>query len=773
MLLVFVLLSSAGGILTAGFAMPAVGAAAAFTNASANFFDELPDDFEVLEPSQISNIKASDGTQIAQFYAENRIVVPLSEIAPTVQNAIVAVEDQRFYQHKGVDPTGIVRAVASNANGGSQGASTLTQQYVRNVLVEAAVQNDDPSAQSAATARSAGRKIREMKYALTLEQKYPDAKERILEGYLNIAAFGPSTYGVEASSRHYFSHSAKELTIPEAALLAGLTNAPGAYDPIAFPDKAKDRMNWVLDKMLEEEFINQDEWQAGHDTQIEDILNVTETVGGCGTAGSAAYFCEYVKAEIENSELFGATREERNKRLLRGGLTITTTLDMSKQAAADAAVQEYVPTGDPSNVKAALSSVEPGTGRIVAMSQNTNYGLATEEDSSTTQISFSADASHGGLENTDGTSGFQPGSTFKAFVLAEWYQEGHSGYETMNTSPATFGPSSWRISCDPSKADTWTVGNANASEGGTHNVIQNTAMSINVGFARMTQQMDICDITRMAANLGVTTNSGQALTPTPSIALGSQEVTPLQMASAYATFAAHGVYCRPIAIDSITDADGKPTEVPSAGCTQAMDGTAADKTAQTLTHVLSDKTGTGKDVPLNGRQAAGKTGTTESMDNAWFTGFTPQLSTAVWLGHSEGYSSMDHQYVGGRYYQTMYGSDAPAPLWKMYMDAALAGQPAVGFNQVGLNVAPAGASSSDGSSSDGQSAGGAQNSSASGAPQSSAYDVVNASAQASELPRGQVSQGTGAPSQQGDGQDARGPAASNDWGPQNMSKNGS
>ena len=558
-----------------------------------------------------------------------------------------------------------------------------------------------------------------------------------------------------------------------SALLAGLTNAPGAYDPIAYPDKAKDRMNWVLDKMLEEQFITQEEWQAGQDTKIEDMLHVTETVGGCGTAGSAAYFCEYVKSEIENSELFGATRDERSKRLLRGGLTITTTLDMSKQAAADAAVQEYVPTGDPSNVKAALSSVEPGTGRIVAMSQNTNYGLATEEDSSTTQISFSADASHGGLENTDGTSGFQPGSTFKAFVLAEWYQEGHSGYETMNTSPATFGPSSWRISCDPSKADTWTVGNANASEGGTHNVIQNTAMSINVGFARMTQQMDICDITRMAANLGVTTNSGQALTPTPSIALGSQEVTPLQMASAYATFAAHGVYCRPIAIDSITDADGKPTEVPSAGCTQAMDGTAADKTAQTLTHVLSDKTGTGKDVPLNGRQAAGKTGTTESMDNAWFTGFTPQLSTAVWLGHSEGYSSMDHQYVGGRYYQTMYGSDAPAPLWKMYMDAALAGQPAVGFNQVGLNVAPAGASSSDGSSSDGQSAGGAQNSSASGAPQSSAYDVVNASAQASEPPRGQVSQGTGAPSQQGDGQDARGPAASNDWGPQNMSKNGS
>ncbi|PZU32023.1 MAG: penicillin-binding protein [Actinomyces sp.] len=693
MLLVFVLLSTAGGILTAGFAMPAVGAAAAFTNASANFFDELPSDFDLLEPSQISVIKASDGTQIAQFYAENRIVVPLAEISTNVQNAIIAVEDQRFYQHKGVDPTGIARAMVSNANGGSQGASTLTQQYVRNVLVEAAIQNDDPSAQSAATARSAGRKIREIKYALTLEQKYPDAKQRILEGYLNIAAFGPSTYGVEASARHYFSHSAKELSIPEAALLAGLTNAPGAYDPIAYPDKAKDRMNWVLDKMLEEQFIDQDQWQAGRDTKIEDMLHVTETVGGCGTAGSAAYFCEYVKSEIENSELFGATPKERSQRLLRGGLTITTTLDMNKQAAADAAVQEYVPTGDPSEVKAALSSVEPGTGRIVALSQNTNYGVDTEGDFSTTQISYNADGSHGGLENYDGTSGFQPGSTFKAFVLAEWYQEGHSGNDAFNTSPTTFGASDWTISCDPSKADKWSVGNANASEGGTHTVVQSTAMSINVGFARMTQQMDICNITDRAAKLGVTTNSGDPLVPTPSIALGSQEVTPLQMAGAYAAFAAHGLYCRPIAIDAIEDADGNPLEVPSANCTQAMDSNAADKTAMTLTHVL-DKNGTGKDAVLSGRQAAGKTGTTESMDNAWFTGFTPQLATSVWLGHSDGYYGMDHQYIGGRYYATMYGSDAPVPLWKMYMEKALEGQPAQGFNPVPLGVAPSAAPSS-------------------------------------------------------------------------------
>lgn len=680
MLLVFLLLSGAGGALSAGFALPFVGATAALTNATSRYFDELPDDFKILEPSQISVIKAADGTQIAQFYAENRIVVPLDEISTTMQNAIVSVEDQRFYQHKGVDPTGIVRALASNASGGSQGASTLTQQYVRNVLVEAAIQKDDAAAQTAATARSAGRKIREIKYALTLEQRY--SKQQILEGYLNIAAFGPSTYGVEASSRHYFSHPAKDLTIAESALLAGLTNAPGAYDPIAYPDKAKDRMNWVLDKMLEEQFITQDEWQTARDTQIEDILNTSETVGGCGSAGDAAYFCEYVVSEIENSDIYGDTEAARRQLLLRGGLEITTTLDLGKQRAAREAVQNYVPTGDPSEVKAALVAVEPGTGRILSMGQNTDYG-ENPNDFSLTQISYSADASHGGLENSDGTSGFQPGSTFKAFVLAEWYQEGRSGYTSMDTSPTSFPASAWNISCDTSKADAWSVGNANASEGGAHTVIQSTAMSINVGYAKMTAQMDICNITDLAGRLGVTTNSGQTLSPTPSIALGSQEVTPIQMASAYAAFAAHGLYCRPIAIDSILDVEGNPMEVPSANCTQAMDSNAADQTSLTLTKVLA-KDGTGKDAVLNGREAAGKTGTTENMDNAWFVGFTPQLSTAVWLGHSNGYYPMNNQFIGGRFYATMYGSDAPAPLWKQYMDSALADQPVIGFNQVNL-----------------------------------------------------------------------------------------
>lgn len=686
MLVVFLALSGVGGVLSAGFATPFVGVTAALTKASAELFEELPSDFNVQQPSQISTLYASDGQEITQFYAENRIVVPLSQISVNMQNAIVAVEDQRFYQHQGVDPTGMVRALVSNNAGGSrQGASTLTQQYVRNTLIETGLRNDDHKIIRDATESTVARKLREMKFALSLEQKY--SKQQILEGYLNIAAFGPSTYGVEASARHYFSHSAAELSIAEAALMAGITNAPAAYDPITYPEEAKDRMDWVLEKMYEEEFITTEEYEEAKNTQIADLLSVTETVGGCAAAGSAAYFCEYVVSEIENSELYGATEAERRQRLMRGGLEITTTIDLALQGAADGAVQEYVPTGDPSNVKAALVSIEPGTGRIVAMSQNTNYGNAYEGDPTATQISFSADASHGGMVNSDGTSGFQPGSTFKAFVLAQWYAEGRSGYTTMNTDPATFPASTWRISCDPSKADTWRVGNANSAEGGTHNVIQNTAMSINVGFAHMTAAMDICSITSLAASLGVTNNDGEALTPSPSIALGSQEVTPVQMANAYATFAAHGVYCRPIAIDRIVDGEGNDMPVPSADCTQAMDATAADQTALTLTNVMTSQ-GTGRSAILNGRPSAGKTGTTERMDNAWFVGFTPELSAAVWLGHSDGYYPMDNQVVGGRYYYTMYGSDAPAPLWKTYMDAALAGQPASSFPQVSLGAQP-------------------------------------------------------------------------------------
>ncbi|MBO3723550.1 penicillin-binding protein [Actinomyces bowdenii] len=679
MLLVFLLLSTAGGILSAGFAAPFVGVTTALTNASTQLFEELPSDFNIQEPSEVSVIKAADGTDIAEFYAENRIVVPLDQISINMQNAIVAVEDQRFYQHKGVDPTGMVRALVSNTQSDSrQGGSTLTQQYVRNVLVEAGLQEDDPAAIQAATESTIPRKLREVKYSLTLEQKY--SKQQILEGYLNIAPFSPSTYGVEASAQHYFSHSAAEMTVAEAALMAGVTNAPSAFDPVAYPEYAKNRMDWVLSKMLEEKFITQEQYDEGVATQIADMLNVKpEEEAGCGAAGNAAYFCTYVVNEILGSELYGEDIAERRQLLVRGGLTITTTLDLYKQNKAQEAIESVVPTGDPSGANTAVVSVEPGTGKIIAMAQNTKYAAVESVDG--TEVVLAADARHGGAESESGTSGFQPGSTFKAFILAQWFQEGRSASQSLNTRPRTFPAGSWNISCAPELADSWAPQNVDKSLDGTHTVTDSTKQSINVGYAQMLNEMDICKVTDLAASMGVAKNDGSPLEPRPSIVLGSQEVPPLNMANAFATFAAHGVYCKPVAINSVTDTNGTEMAVPSADCKEVMSPAAADQTAQTLTSTTQSG-GTAKDAQI-GRPVAGKTGTTDDNDNVWFVGFTPQLSTATWVGHANGYRSLNNQVIGGQFYGTIYGSHLAVPIWRNYMGPALEGEPVESFTPAG------------------------------------------------------------------------------------------
>ena len=667
MLVVFLVLSSVGGILSAGFAAPFVGVTAALTRASAELFEELPSDFNVQQPSQISTLLAADGTEITKFYAENRIVVPLSSISVNMQNAIVAVEDQRFYQHQGVDPTGMVRALVSNNAGGSrQGASTLTQQYVRNTLIETGLKNDDHKIIKDATESTVARKLREMKFALSLEQKY--SKQQILEGYLNIAAFSPSTYGVEASSLHYFNKHAKDLTVAEAALLAGTTNAPSAYDPESQPELAKNRRDWVLSKMLEEKFITQEQYDEAVSSEIQ--LDVQEAPAGCGAAGNYAYFCTYVVNEILGSENFGPDVASRRQLLTRGGLKITTTLDRARQNAADGIIQANTPIGDSDGANSTIVSVEPGTGRIQALAQNTNY-----EDS---QLVFAADAKHGGVELPDGNVGFQPGSTFKALILAEWLKTGHTASQTVNASaPRTYAPNTFNIPCAPElAAGSWTVNNVAGTNAGNMSVRDATKQSINVGFTEMLRQLDVCDVTQFAASIGVSKADGSQLDPDPSLALGAKPVPPLSMANAYATFASGGKYCKPVAIDSILDASGTSMAVPSADCTQAMDQNVADQTAITL-QATSEPGGTAKDAGI-GRAIAGKTGTTDEAENAWFVGFTPQLSTAVWIGDAkESNKSLAGRTIGGRYFQRMYGSDLAVPMWRDYMSQALANEPVV------------------------------------------------------------------------------------------------
>ena len=667
MLVVFLALSGVGGVLSAGLATPFVGVTAALTKASAELFEELPSDFNVQQPSQISTLYASDGQEITQFYAENRIVVPLSQISVNMQNAIVAVEDQRFYQHQGVDPTGMVRALVSNNAGGSrQGASTLTQQYVRNTLIETGLRNDDHKIIRDATESTVARKLREMKFALSLEQKY--SKQQILEGYLNIAAFSPSTYGVEASARHYFSKSASELTVAEAALMAGTTNAPSAYDPVSQPELAKNRMDWVLAKMLEEKFITQEQYDEAVATPIESMLHVQDAPAGCGAAGTAAYFCTYVVNEILGSENFGPDVASRRQLLTRGGLKITTTLDLKRQSAADSIIQANTPIGDSDDANSTIASIEPGTGKIRAIAQNTTF-----EDS---QLVFAADAKHGGVELADGTVGFQPGSTFKAIILAQWLRSGHTAGQVVNASgPRTYPPNTFNVPCDPDlAAGSWTVNNVAGTTAGNMTVREATKQSMNVGFTEMLKQLDVCEVTQFAASIGVTKADGSPLDPDPSLALGSKPVPPLSMANVYATFASGGKYCRPIAIESILDASGTSMAVPSADCTQALDEKAADQTAITL-QATSEPGGTAKDAGI-GRPIAGKTGTTDEAENAWFVGFTPQLSTAVWIGDAkESSRSLVGRTIGGNYYRQMYGSDLAVPMWRDYMSQALAEEP--------------------------------------------------------------------------------------------------
>ena len=667
MLVVFLVLSSVGGILSAGFAAPFVGVTAALTRASAELFEELPSDFNVQQPSQISTLLAADGTEITKFYAENRIVVPLNSISVNMQNAIVAVEDQRFYQHQGVDPTGMVRALVSNNSGGSrQGASTLTQQYVRNTLIETGLKNDDHKIIKDATESTVARKLREMKFALSLEQKY--SKQQILEGYLNIAAFSPSTYGVEASSLHYFNKHAKDLTVAEAALLAGTTNAPSAYDPKSQPELAKNRRDWVLAKMLEEKFITKQQYDEAVNSEIK--LDIQDSPAGCGAAGSYAYFCTYVVNEILGSENFGPNVAARRQLLTRGGLKITTTLNLERQSAADSVIQARTPIGGSDGANSTIVSIEPGTGRIQALAQNTNY-----EDS---QLVFAADAKHGGIELPGGNVGFQPGSTFKAIILAEWLKTGHTPYQMLNASASkNYGPNTFTVSCDPDRAaGPWPVNNVAGTNAGMMTVREATKQSINTGFTEMLRDLDVCEVTKLAASMGITKADGSQLDPDPSIALGSTPVPPLSMANAYATFASGGKYCKPIAIDQILDASGTSMAVPSADCTQVMDQGAADETAKTL-RATSEPGGTAKDAVF-GRPIAGKTGTTDEAENTWFVGFTPQLSTAVWIGDAtESGRSLVGRTIGGVYFPKIYGSDLAVPMWRDYMSQAVANDPAL------------------------------------------------------------------------------------------------
>lgn len=674
MLLVFLLASGVGGFLLAGMAVPFVTAAGTIANSTTGLFNELPAELHIDKPSEQSVMLAADGSVLATFYADNRIIVGEEEMALAVRQAIVAVEDRRFYQHNGVDTEGIARALLNNAfNSSTEGASTLTQQYVKNILIERGRVSGDQEVVDAAIEQTYGRKLQEARYAIALEEQY--SKEDILTGYLNIAQFGASVYGVEAAARQYFSKSAADLTIAEAALLAGIPQAPGKWDPLRHPENAAQRRDVVLADMLELGYITPEQYEEATATPIEEMLRPQPVSSGCASAGTAAYFCEYVVKELLNDETFGESIDERRALLLRGGLVVETTLDPSRQQAAFDAVTSTVPINDSSNIKIALASVEPGSGRIQAIAQNTNYGTtATPEDPTRTAMNFAVDRAHGGGE------GFQTGSTFKVLVLTQWLRTGHSLSDVVAGNRRSYPPRVWNISCAPENVPVtpYEPKNLEGVGGDRVSVLEATRKSINLPFVEMASQMDLCGIAEVAGAMGLDKGNGSPLEIVPSMALGSNTITPLDMATAFATYANDGVYCSPVAISRVTTREGDELAVPQSTCTQVMEPEIARGVNYALQQVTKTG-GTGFRAALPGRPVAGKTGTANNDYHAWFVGYTPQLAAAVWMGHSEGNISMEYARINGVRYGQVYGGLLPAPTWRKYMEVAMAGLPVENF----------------------------------------------------------------------------------------------
>ncbi|QTE29225.1 penicillin-binding protein [Pengzhenrongella sicca] len=688
LLLAFLLMAGIGGVLSAGLLIPAVAGASVIAGATTTVFQDLPTELAEVPLSQKSTVLANDGTTVlATFYLENRIVVPLEQISPIMQAAVVATEDKRFYTHGGIDPTGMLRAAAKNAlTSDTEGASTLTQQYVKNVLIEAAARETDDATRAAgiAAAREAegtagiSRKLREAKLAIALEQKY--TKDEILSRYLNIAQFGASVYGVEAAAQFYFSKHASELNYLDAATLAGVTQSPTRWDPVVNPEQSTTRRNVVLGLMLDQALITQAEYDAGIATPVLPVaeggyLNIQATGLGCMTANAVAssgYFCDYVTKVISQNPAFGETEEVRKALLYRGGLTITTTLDPRMQQIADEQVKGGIPVDDPSGVASAISVVEPGTGKILAMAQNRIYNNTSTAGPRETAVNYNTDSAYGS------SKGFPPGSTFKPFTLVEWLKEGHSLNEVIDATRLQYNLREFNTtSCGVNLgAQQYKFGNAEG-KGSIMSVLNATKNSVNSGYIKMASELNLCAIFEGATSLGVHQPNGEPYPVLASNVLGSSNVAPLTMAAAFAAFAANGNFCEPVAITKVVDATGAELPVPSSNCRQALEPRIAAAMNFALGHVFE---GTGADVGELDRPSAGKTGTTSHNEHTWFVGYTPQLSTAVWVGFSEGTIPVQSMTINGKYVRNAYGSTIAGPTWKRFMNAASEGMPVVDFS---------------------------------------------------------------------------------------------
>lgn len=619
-------------------------------------FLALSDDLTVSRGPQRSVLLDARGQPIAWLWRENRQDVPLARVAPVMRQALIDIEDSRFYDNHGIDLRGVARALVSDqvdADGSRQGASTLTQQYVKNLLLLTA---RNQAQREAATEPSYDRKLREARFALSLAQRL--GKDEILSGYLNLVYFGNGAYGVQAAAETYFSATAATLTAPQAAMLAGLLQNPSKHDPVKRPQAARARRDVVLERMAELGHLSQAALRSATAAPLG--LRPGRRRAGC-YGSSQGYFCDWVLTRLLADRALGPTPQARQALLETGGLVIRTTLDPRVHGAAVRAVARA------SGSRAALATavVQPGTGRVLSLAASVPFGVRPGSSSVNLPLG--------------GAGGFQSGSTFKLFVLAQALADGIPLGHVL-TAPQTYSSTRYARFNDVGRGpQPYVVSNAGDSEAGKFTLEQATWHSVNTYFIQLQEMTGIEGPARLAESLGVRRADGAALQRVPSFTLGTNEVSPLAMAGAYAAFAAHGRFCPPRGIVSVTDAGG--TVLPTTGprpCAQVVDPTVADTVTRVLAGVVGQGTGTAARLA---RSSAGKTGTVQDYSAAWYAGYTPELAAAVWMGDPRGgfrYPLRDVE-VGGRRYAQMYGGQVPAQTWAALVARSLAGSPAQPF----------------------------------------------------------------------------------------------
>jgi penicillin-binding protein 1A len=574
-----------------------------------------------LQPES-TRVFAADGTLITTLHAEqDREHVGLDDISPSLRNAVLAVEDARFFNHKGVDLRAVARAFRANTEAGTvkEGGSTITQQYVKNVLL-------DPK-------RTVHRKVREAVLAFELERRL--TKESILEGYLNRIYFGNGAYGVQKAAQLYFGKTASVLSLAESALLAGLIRAPESYDPFGQPAAALARRKVVLERMAATGFAGADEVGAAEAAPLEVVARPALE------RYPAPYFVERVKRFVLDDPRFGDTPDERRRLLFEGGLQIRTTVDLNVQQKADEAVSAVLthPAADPS---AAVVVLDPKTGFVRAEVGGRDF--------------FGADPEAKFDLATQGRR--QSGSSFKPFVLAAALAQGIPVDRFFDAPAQLTVPM-------PDGQPPWVVRNYEGEGGGQETLLDATVHSVNTVYAQLIQLVGPKAAVELAREVGI----ASPLRPFPSAVLGTNEVTVLDMASAYSSFAADGMHSEPVFVTEIDRADGSVLYRRPATRRRVIDPEIARTVGSVLQQVV--QRGTGMNAALGDRPAAGKTGTAEEWRDAWFVGYTPDLVTAVWVGFPEEQRSMVPPTTPLR----VVGGSWPAEVWQRVMEAALAGVP--------------------------------------------------------------------------------------------------